>query len=207
MVINQGSTGVRGNSQVKKDARRLEIQACLLGLVVAAGLLASLINVLEPPATISPNRVATGMVIYPAKMEVQSRKEAITEYLATKYKRSPMAVRKYVEYAWREAARHSHVTPELILAIMQKESSLRPTARSDYGAEGLMQVVPRFHPEKVSRGESLFNEEVNIRVGAQILQEYIAKEGHLTKALRKYSGNARDYSDFVLNEMKTLERI
>lgn len=206
MVINQGSTGVRGNSQAKKDARRLEIQAGMLGLVVAAGLLASLINVLEPPAPISPNRVAAGMVIYPTK-EVQSRKEAITEYLATKYKRTPSAVRKYVEYAWREAARHTHVTPELILAVMQKESSLRPTARSAYGAEGLLQVVRRWHPEKVSHDESLLNEEVNIRVGAQILQEYIAQEGQLVKALRKYSGKARGYEDFVLDEMKTLERI
>jgi soluble lytic murein transglycosylase-like protein len=207
MVNNQGSTGVRGNSQAKKHARWLEIQAGGLGLLVAGALLASLINVLEPPAPISPNRVTSGLVIYPTKVEVQSRKDAITEYLATKYKRTPEAVRKYVELAWREAARHTHVTPELILAIMQKESSLRPMARNDYGAEGLMGVVRRWHPDKVSPDESLFNEEVNTRVGSQILQEYIVKEGRIAAALRKYSGKARGYEAFVLEEMKTLEKI
>lgn len=136
------------------------------------------------------------------------RKEVVTRYLAAEYRQPPEAVRTYVDLAWHEAKKHRDVEPELLLAVMQKESSLRPTVSSRYGAQGLMQVVPRWHPEKLFARESLYDPTVNVRVGAQILQEYIAAAGGaLDVALAKYSGNARGYSEFVVQKTKELKAL
>ena len=91
---------------------------------------------------------------------------------------------------------------------MQKESAFRAKVQNRYGAQGLMQVVRRWHREKLSPSESLFDPEVNIRVGADILEEYIELAGgSLTKALIKYSGNARSYSSKVLKESRKLAEL
>jgi soluble lytic murein transglycosylase-like protein len=92
--------------------------------------------------------------------------------------------------------------------MMQKESSLRPKVQSHYGAQGLMQVVPRWHYDKLQPSESLFDPEVNIRVGAEVIQEYLEQaDGSLIKALKKYSGNARNYAAVVLDESYKLARV
>ena len=113
----------------------------------------------------------------------------------------------YVDTAFRESKKNPDVKPELILAIIQKESSLSHEIKNRYGAEGLMQVVRRYHREKLERKESLLNPKVNIRVGAQIMQEYISHHGALAPALVRYSGNAKGYADFVLREMAVLQDI
>ena len=136
------------------------------------------------------------------------RKVAITEYLADKYDRDPVNVRTYVDLAWAESKKNPALSPELILAVIQKESSLREDAQSRYGAQGLMQVVPRWHREKLHEAESLFTAQVNIRVGAEILQKYVSEmNGDMGRALKKYSGNARGYADFVLREARAMKDI
>ncbi|KVP96813.1 hypothetical protein WJ96_06180 [Burkholderia ubonensis] len=179
------------------------------GLILAAGLLWSLVWVLQPrPAPIpDPEHSKVSGVIEKPTKSVEQRKQAITTYLATRYKRHTKVVRSYVDLAWRESAKHPGVEPELILAVIQKESSLISKASNSYGAQGLMQVVRRWHPEKVGRKESLLDPRVNIRVGAQILQQYIEEKGHVEQALVKYSGNATGYSDFVMREQKVLQDI
>ena len=136
------------------------------------------------------------------------RQEAITEYLASKYKKEADTVRAYVEFAFEESNKHPDVSPELVLAIIQKESSLNKEAESFYGAQGLMQVVPRFHSDKLGEKESLYDARVNIRVGTQILQEYLSSAGgDLRRALKKYSGGAQGYYDKVVKEQERLQGI
>ncbi len=136
------------------------------------------------------------------------KKQAQTKYLATKLKKSEAAVRKFVDLAWAEAAKREKLNPELIIAIIKKESGFRPQVQSPYGAQGLMQVVRRWHGEKLRPSESLFDPEVNIRVGADVLEEYLAlAKGDLDVALRKYSGNARGYVNTVLKESRMLAQV
>ena len=76
---------------------------------------------------------------------------------------------------------------------METESSFNPAARSNYGALGLMQVVPRFHPKVVKAvgGVHRLDEpEANIEAGATILAAYVESSGSLHKALARYSGGA-----------------
>src|SRR5690606_38708735 len=98
--------------------------------------------------------------------------------------------------------------PELLIAIMNKESTFRPKVQSRYGAQGLMQVVRRWHREKLEAGESLFDPAVNIRVGTDVLEEYLEwANGDLSKALAKYSGNARGYANTVITESQKLAQV
>lgn len=138
----------------------------------------------------------------------EARKQAQTKYLAQKWRQPMKIVRKYVNLAWAEADKRDGLEPELLIAVMQKESSLRPKVQSRYGAQGLMQVVPRWHREKLRPWESLFDPEVNIRVGADVLQEYLElANGSLPTALSKYSGSARGYANTVLKESRKLARL
>lgn len=136
------------------------------------------------------------------------KKQAQARYLAKKLKTDEASVRPFIDLAWEEASRRETLNPELLIAIMHKESGLRPKVQSRYGAQGLMQVVPRWHREKLRPSESLFDPEVNVRVGADVLEEYLSQaDGDMNSALRKYSGNARGYVNSVLKESRALARI
>jgi soluble lytic murein transglycosylase-like protein len=138
----------------------------------------------------------------------EASKQAQVKYLAKKLRKSPSTVRKYVNLAWEEADKRDGLEPELLIAIMQKESSLSPKVQSRYGAQGLMQVVRRWHRDKLRPSESLLDPEVNIRVGADILEEYLELAGgSLPEALDKYSGNPQGYANTVLKESRKLARV
>lgn len=139
---------------------------------------------------------------------IKVAKEALASHLSGRYKVSKPSVEVYVDLAWDHAEDSLGVTPELLLAIMQKESSLNEGISNSYGAMGLMQVVPRWHPEKIKPDESWLDPKVNVRIGAQVLTEYLGvSKGDLPKALKRYSGNARNYSITVINEAKKLTQL
>jgi hypothetical protein len=142
------------------------------------------------------------------KAEKEAKIQAQTAYLAAKFTQSESAIRQFVELAWEEAGKRQGMSPELLIAMMQKESSLRPKVESSYGAQGLMQVVRRWHHDKLHPSESLFDPAVNIRVGADVLEEYLHNAGgSLRTALINYSGNAKGYATRVLNESYALARV
>lgn len=139
-----------------------------------------------------------------------AEKLTLANHLASKYKQPDDQVREIVEAAYTEAKRHS-LSPLLVLAVIEKESSLRVSVSNSYGAMGLMQVVPRFHPEKLDNPEDpkeLLTTEGNIRVGSEIVAEYLrSKKGNLQAALVKYSGNARDYYPKVMRFKEDLRKV
>ena len=85
--------------------------------------------------------------------------------------------------------------PLLIVAIMAVESSFNHRAVSNMGAQGLMQVIPRYHKDKLgaNRGRNaLFDPEVNVRVGALVLHEGLQRYGSMQRALQYYNGALKD---------------
>lgn len=135
--------------------------------------------------------------------------EARVTHIAQRYRRPPEQVRHLVRVSERAAAKHG-LPPELLLAIVETESGFNTAARSRYGARGLMQVVPRFHPEivkQVGGVHRLDEPEANIEAGARILATYVESSGSLNKALVRYSGGARSYASKVASRQRELERI
>jgi soluble lytic murein transglycosylase-like protein len=138
---------------------------------------------------------------------------AVTEFISRRYRVSDQAVAEFVAAAYRAGAQYS-VDPLLVLAVMAVESRYNPVAESTVGAKGLMQVIPKFHLEKLSgRGgeEALLDPEVNIYVGTQILREYQRRFRNTEAALQMYGGVADEptsqYASKVLAEKARLDAL
>jgi soluble lytic murein transglycosylase-like protein len=112
------------------------------------------------------------------------------------------------------AAQASGIDPTLVLAIAAVESKFKPGAvNPTTGAKGLMQIMPRWHQDKVLSigGESsLMLIAPNIAVGAAIMAEYLdAEDGDIQDALGHYLGTsgAERYVRRVSVEMAHLTRV
>jgi hypothetical protein len=102
--------------------------------------------------------------------------------------------------------------PMLLLAVIAIESRFNPIAESSTGAQGLMQIMPRIHAQKVSQlgagTDDVLQPWINVLIGAQILHEYIGRAGALDAGLQWYNGAPNDeskgYSSRVLAERDRL---
>jgi soluble lytic murein transglycosylase-like protein len=160
-------------------------------------------NITVTAGTIQPGSLS------PALME----QRAVTEFIAKRYRVAQDAAAGFVATAYRAGVEWK-VDPLLILAVMAVESRYNPVAESNMGAKGLMQVIPKFHAEKLVEhgGESaLLDPDVNIQVGAQILREYLRRVGETETALQMYAGAIDEptsgYALKVLAERARLEQM
>lgn len=112
---------------------------------------------------------------------------------------------RMVNSAFKEAAKHS-LDPLFVLAIIGPESTYNVNARSSEGARGLMQVIPKWHRDKI-KGRSIGRIEVNIEVGTQVLADCLtSKKGYIKKALSCYSSNARNYTAKIKSSYQKLQK-
>lgn len=98
------------------------------------------------------------------------------------------------------AATQSGLPPELVLAVIEVESSFDRFAVSRAGAQGLMQVMPFWKGEIGRPGDNLTHNRTNLTYGCRILQFYLEREnGDLRRALAAYNGSSgsRRYPDRV----------
>jgi soluble lytic murein transglycosylase-like protein len=134
---------------------------------------------------------AAGPIQVAAAESAQEREQrAVTEFIARRYRVSEDATAGFVATAYR-AGREYSIDPLLILAVMAIESRYNPVAESSMGAMGLMQVMPKYHAEKLHEhgGEqALLDPAVNIQVGTRILREYMRRHGETEAALQMYAG-------------------
>jgi soluble lytic murein transglycosylase-like protein len=145
------------------------------------------------PAIATPAAVAR--IARPVARADDAGMAAIVEVAARKYRISSHAMREFVDVAYAEA-RRNRLDPLLIVAVMAVESRFNPAAQSDFGATGLMQVIPRYHADKFSpaAGESVLDPRINIRVGARVLRDSVTRGGNETAGLQLYNGSASDPS-------------
>jgi hypothetical protein len=138
--------------------------------------------------------------------------KVLAGYLARRYRVAGDATVDLVGESY-AVGRVVGLDPLLILAVISVESRFNPIAESDMGAKGLMQVIPRFHTEKlaVHGGEdAVLDPKTNILVGAQILKEYIRLAGGIEAGLQMYNGAPGDpsqgYAQKVITEKQRLEQ-
>ncbi len=119
-----------------------------------------------------------------------------------------------ITHAAFSAARVQGIDPTLVLAVTAIESKFKTQAvNSVSGAKGLMQVLPRYHPQEVTEagGEpSLLLIAPNINAGTAILAGYLsAEDGDIEGALGHYVGtaDAERYVHAVRREMTRMSRI
>ena len=174
-------------------------------------LLRQAVSVVHAAEAVAGTVSAAGPIqVAAAESALELEQRAVTEFIARRYRVSEDATAGFVATAYRAGREHS-IDPLLILAVMAIESRYNPVAESSMGAKGLMQVIPKFHLEKLTDhgGEhTLFEPEVNIAVGAQILREYTRRLGDTEAALQMYAGAfdepTSQYSGKVLAEKARL---
>jgi soluble lytic murein transglycosylase-like protein len=84
----------------------------------------------------------------------------------------------------------SGLRPELVLALIEVESTFDRFAVSRSGARGLMQVMPFWKKEIGHPGDNLFQPRTNLRYGCTILKYYLdLANGDTYDALARYNGS------------------
>ena len=180
---------------------------------------AALLIAAAPPAALAPdlpvacapdNEENPGAT---APAAPDAAQQALTAHLSKRFFIAPGATERMVAAAHRAAAEVG-LDPLLVLAVIAIESRFNPIAESVMGAKGLMQIIPRYHLDKLraAGGEDMvFDPESNIHVGARILQEYVYRGGTLEAGLQQYNGASRDanayYSRRVMAERERLEAV
>ena len=156
------------------------------------------------PAVVQPSPV-------PAAPALSPRMQGALDYVKRRYKVAPEALVPVFEVA-QFVGQEMRIDPLLIVAIIGIESGFNPFAESTMGARGLMQVIPRFHRDKVPAGAGdglLLDPVINIRVGVQVLDEAIRRGGGLVAGLQQYAGSSEPkglYANKVLAEKERLEQ-
>jgi soluble lytic murein transglycosylase-like protein len=178
--------------------------------------------VVEEPASVQPfvaDPVAVVATAAPAPdtraPAPEERKiRAMSDYLGKRYFVSTEAIQRLVEMAF--AVGHEvNLDPLLILAVMAVESRFNPIAESNAGAQGLMQVIPKYHADKLPDSQSdtsFLNPSVNVLVGAKVLKDYIGRSGgDLQTGLQLYNGSPWDttaqYASKVIAEKERLRQV
>jgi soluble lytic murein transglycosylase-like protein len=134
-------------------------------------------------------------------------------YLSRRYKVAQDATEQLVGAA-HEAGTRTGMDPLLILAVMAVESRFNPIAESVMGAKGLMQVIPKYHQDKLDAlgGEdSVFDPMTNIMVGARILKDAVRRGGGLMPGLQLYAGafgdDSQQYAQKVMAEKQRMQQM
>ena len=189
----------------------------VFGAVAAIALLMGARPVVDLGAQAGPASAAFGTIRYEGISVLVSAADSdkpeyrtLAVYLARRYKVAQDATERLVGAA-HEAGSRTGVDPLLLLAVMAVESRFNPIAESVMGAKGLMQVIPKFHQDKLDDlgGEdSVFDPMTNIMVGARILKDAVRRGGGLMPGLQLYAGafsdDSQQYAQKVMAEKERM---
>ncbi|MGL1834228.1 lytic transglycosylase domain-containing protein [Rhodocyclaceae bacterium SMB388] len=129
-----------------------------------------------------------------AEAGLSEEMQRVRDWVSRRYRVSSVALEPVLVVA-EESAKDAGLDPLLIVAMMAIESSFNPMAQSNAGAQGLMQVIPRWHMDKIGEDapkDILFDPLVNIQVGTKVLVEGLKRYGTLQAALQYYGGARND---------------
>jgi soluble lytic murein transglycosylase-like protein len=154
-----------------------------------------------------------GISLYgPAADAENPQYRTLAVYLSRRYKVALDATEQLVGAA-HEAGSRLGMDPLLILAVMAVESRFNPIAESVMGAKGLMQVIPKFHQDKLDEHggeESVLEPMTNILVGTRILKDAMRRGGGLMPGLQLYAGafgdDGQQYAQKVMAEKERMQQ-
>lgn len=138
----------------------------------------------------------------------------VATWLSKRYRVAGDVTHVLVSAAYKTAD-ELQLDPLLILAVAAIESRLNPYAESPVGAQGVMQVMSKIHQEKfrdLGGIKAALNPVANIKVGSQILKEYVRRGGSVEAGLKMYVGAAlmetdQGYGAKVLAEYRRLQEV
>ena len=145
----------------------------------------------------------------PVPTTLSPRMQKALDYVKTRYKVSKEAMHPLFETVQRISKEHG-IDPLLIVAIIGIESGFKSDAKSAGGGHGLMQIIPRYHLNKIPDGlgvKGLMDPAVNVKVGTIILDDAINRAGNPVGGLQSYNGSKKKklFANRVLAEKARME--
>ena len=198
---------VTGALYVKPRIRSAFIYALLFALILFVG----------QPSTESVSNTAEAKLLTPtaAALPKPIQASAKVAFVSSKLKAtygldstvSERLASLFVKYGTAE----DH-DPLLLAAISYHESRFNQEARSHVGAIGIMQIMPRYHMEKIAEcGDFRSSIEANVCTGAKVLRQTKDLSATLMNALLRYNGSLGDpdavYANDVLRQYRRLKSI
>jgi hypothetical protein len=191
----------------------------VLGAVAAIALMMGARPVVDHSAQPGPAAATFGTIRHegislygPTADGERPQNRALAVYLSRRYKVALDATEQLVGAA-HEAGSRLGMDPLLILAVMAIESRFNPIAESVMGAKGLMQVIPKFHQDKLEEHggeESVLDPMTNILVGTRILKDAVRRGGGLMPGLQLYAGafgdDGQQYAQKVMAEKERMQQ-
>lgn len=174
--------------------------------------------VAEPQTATAANNVveaafSPAAALPAASVSLSANFGRVAAAIAKRHHVAPVVVDSLVKAAQQEG-RANGIDPLLILAVITVESGFNPFLESGQGAQGLMQIIPKCHTDKISPEKgaaALFDPSENIRVGTLILKAFMDHADTTEAALQLYGGAANDpemhYSARVLQELDRLRQV
>jgi hypothetical protein len=189
----------------------------LIGLV---GIQAGHSGLIEGLKTLMPSTEASELETEEVEAPVEAstppalnpKMRGALDYVSKRYRVSTEALEPIFVTA-QSTGKELRIDPLLIIAVIGIESGFNPFSQSVVGAKGLMQVVPRYHMDKLPEeaDRSAFLDPVtNVQVGAKVLHESIRRSGGVENGLQQFGGALNDpdrrYATKVLAEKQRLEQ-
>jgi soluble lytic murein transglycosylase-like protein len=185
----------------------------LIGLQAGhVGLIDGLKSLLSPSEAVVAEEEIAEAPVEDSAVSLNPRMRGALDYVSKRYRVSTEALQPIFATA-QVVGRELRLDPLLIIAVIGVESGFNPFSQSVVGAQGLMQVMPRFHMDKLPEeaDSSAFLDPVtNVQVGAKVLKESIRRNGGVEGGLQQFAGASNDpdrrYSSKVLAEKQRLEQ-
>ena len=185
----------------------------LIGLQAGhAGLIDGLKSLISPGEAVVAEEEIAEEPVEEVAVSLNPRMRGALDYVSKRYRVSTEALQPIFATA-QVVGRELRLDPLLIIAVIGVESGFNPFSQSVVGAQGLMQVMPRFHMDKLPEeaDQSAFLDPVtNVQVGAKVLKESIRRNGGIEGGLQQFAGASSDpdrrYSSKVLAEKQRLEQ-
>lgn len=144
--------------------------------------------------------------------EPEEPEEPKEEFVSVSY------IPEYIQKLCYEIGAEYDISPELLIAIIERESSGRVKAvNKRTGCMGLMQLHPKYADYYLKKAgcSDPFNPEHNIRAGCEMLKEKIKQYKHLPLVLMKYHGESNtktkyktgNYSKYCKTILARMEEI
>lgn len=164
---------------------------------------------------VSPKKLSFDRRTYIERVEQMKKMQALASHISDNNNIELEKAEKIIATTFLEAEK-AKIEPMIMLSVIGVESRYNQYAKSGMGAVGLVQVMPNYHKGKIKELKSesnldMWSIEGNIKLGVNILKEYIAlADGNVQKALQMYNGSSKDrslsYSRKVYSQLANLDK-
>ncbi len=127
----------------------------------------------------------------------------LIDYIIKSNPRLSREVAEELAHSMIVASQENRIPINLMIGLMKVESGFDQYAISNAGALGFMQVMPRWHYDKIGKAEdkNIYSPATNVKVGSTVLRDCMNKFKQVDNALQCYNGSNNDPTKKYANKV------